>query len=86
MQRVCNKPLLVDDLSARGIGVSDEDRKLAFANIRKAAKHYGVDMSEDDWKELGRHPSTGRTAEDRSKSAQKAAATRKAREHHQQHK
>ena len=68
------------------IGVSDQDRKLAFANIRKAAKHYGVDMSEDDWKELGRHPSTGRTAEDRSKSAQKAAATRKEREHHQQHK
>ena len=68
------------------IGVSDEDRKLAFANIRKAAKHYRVDMSEDDWKELGRHPSTGRTVEDRSRSAQKAAATRKEREHHQQHK
>ena len=64
------------------IGVSDEDRKLAFANIKKAAKHYGIDMSEDDWKELGRHPSTGRTAEDRSGSAKKAAATRKARQHH----
>jgi hypothetical protein len=64
------------------IGVSDDDRKLAFANIKKAAKHYGVDMSEDDWKELGRQPSTGRTAEDRSKSAQKAAATRKERQHH----
>ncbi len=63
------------------IGVSDEDRKLAFANIRKAAKHYGVDMSEDDWKELGSHPSTG-TAEDRSESAKKAAATRKRRRHH----
>ena len=63
------------------IGVSDEDRKLAFANIKKAAKHYGVDMGEDDWKELGRHPSTGRTAEDRSKSAKEAAATRKARQH-----
>jgi Family of unknown function (DUF6582) len=25
------------------IGVSDEDRKLAFANIKKAAGHYGVD-------------------------------------------
>ena len=35
-------------------GVSDEDRDLAFANIRKAAKHYGVDVSEDDWHELGR--------------------------------
>jgi hypothetical protein len=41
-------------------------------------------MSEDDWKELGSHPSTGRTAEDRSKSAQKAAKTRK--EHEHQHK
>jgi hypothetical protein len=40
-------------------------------------------MSEDDWKELGSHPSTGRTAADRSKSAQKAAATRKEREHQQ---
>jgi hypothetical protein len=58
-------------------GVSDEDRKLAFANIKKAAEHYGVDMSEDDWRELGSRPSTGRTAEDRKKSAQKAAATRK---------
>jgi hypothetical protein len=64
------------------IGVSDEDRKLAFANIKKAAKHYGVDMSEDEWKELGSHPSTGRTAEDRRESAQKAAATRKGRQHH----
>jgi hypothetical protein len=64
------------------IGVSDEDRKLAFANIKKAAGHYGVDMSEDDWKELGSHPSTGRTAEDRRESAQKAAATRKRRQHH----
>ena len=59
------------------IGVSDQDRELAFANIKKAAKHYGVEMSEMDWHELGRRPSTGRTAEDRKKSAQKAAKTRK---------
>ena len=39
------------------IVVSDEDRKLAFANIMKAAKHYGIDVSESDWKELGKHPS-----------------------------
>jgi hypothetical protein len=68
------------------IGVSDEDRKLAFANIKKAAKHYGVDMSESEWTELGKHPSTGRTADDRRKSAKKAAATRKERGRHQQHK
>ena len=67
------------------IGVSDADRELAFANIEKAAKHYGVEMSESDWHELGRRPSTGRTAEDRSKSAQKAATTRKEHER-QQHK
>jgi hypothetical protein len=64
------------------VGVSDEDRKLAFANIKKAAEHYGVEMSEDDWKELGQHPSTGRTAEDRRKSAEKGAETRKEHERH----
>jgi len=64
------------------IDVSDEERELAFANIKKAAEHYGVDMSEKQWKELGSHPSTGRTAEDRRKSAQKAAETRKEHERH----
>ena len=66
------------------IDVSDEDRELAFANIKKAAEHYGVDMPEKNWKELGSHPSTGRTKEDREQSARKAAETRKEheREHH----
>ena len=66
------------------IGVSDQDRELAFANIKKAAKHYDVEMSESDWHELGRRPSTGRTKEDREASARKAAETRK--EHEHQHK
>jgi len=35
-------------------GVSDADRDLAFANIRKAAEHYGVDMTETDWHQLGK--------------------------------
>ncbi|MGP6191826.1 MAG: DUF6582 domain-containing protein [Vulcanimicrobiaceae bacterium] len=60
--------------------VSDEDRELAFANIQKAARYYGVDMSESDWTELGNQPHTGRTAADRSESARKAAETRKERE------
>ena len=60
-------------------GVPDADRELAFANIEKAAKHYGVEISEADWHELGRRPSTGRTASGRKKSARKAAATRKKR-------
>ena len=60
-------------------GVSDEERDLAFANIKKAAKHYDVDLSEGDWAELGRQEKTRRTAADRSASAKKAAATRKKR-------
>ena len=58
-------------------GVSDAERDLAFVNIKKAAKHYDVDMSEKGWHELGRRPSTGRTQAARKKAARKAAATRK---------
>ncbi len=58
------------------IGVSDEQRALAFANIKKAAKHYGVDMTELNWEALGRTPRTGRTASDRRASARLAARTR----------
>jgi hypothetical protein len=58
-------------------GVTDADRDLAFANIKKAAKHYDVDLSESNWEELGRRPSTGRTKSDRRRSAKKGAATRK---------
>ena len=60
-------------------GVSDADRDAAFENIKKAAKHYDVEMTEKSWRELGKKPSTGRTAADRSKSAKKAAETRKKR-------
>jgi hypothetical protein len=34
-------------------GVSDEERKEAFENIKKAAKKFGVEVAEKDWKELG---------------------------------
>jgi hypothetical protein len=53
------------------IGVSDEARALAFANIEKAAKYYGVDLSETNWHQLGVHPQPHR-----HESAEKAAATR----------
>ncbi len=36
--------------------VSEADRDLAFANIKKAAKHFGVEISESHWKELGEKP------------------------------
>lgn len=35
--------------------VSDADRELAFENIKKAARHYGVDVSESSWHDLGKH-------------------------------
>lgn len=39
-------------------GVSEADRDVAFANIKKAAKHYGIDVAERDWRELGSKPHT----------------------------
>ena len=55
------------------IDVSDADRALAFANIQKAARYYGVNLSETDWHQLGAHPQQNRKA-----AAAKAAATRHA--------
>ena len=52
-----------------GQDVSDDDRDLAFANIKAAGEHYGVEMTETDWRQLGRSPSTGRTEADRKASA-----------------
>lgn len=43
--------------------VSDRDRELAFANIRKAAEHYGVDVAEDRWQDLGKRPHTKNPAQ-----------------------
>lgn len=62
-------------------GVSAADRDLAFANIKKAAKHYGVDLGETSAKDFGVHPQRGRkkvarktgAARKRSGSAKKAA-------------
>ena len=57
------------------IDVSDADRALAFANIKEAAKHYNVELSETSWREVGVHPQ-----QNRNEAAAKGAATRK-REH-----
>jgi hypothetical protein len=56
------------------LDVPDADRALAFANIEKAAKHYGVNLSETNWHELGKHPN-----DHRFEAAAKAAKTRKQR-------
>lgn len=54
--------------------VSDADRSLAFANIEKAARHYGVDLSETNWHQLGAHPQ-----HNRKEAAKKAVATKRRR-------
>ena len=66
-------------------GVSDAERALAFANIEKAAEHYGVDMTETNWKQLGSRPSTGRTKADREASARKGVQTREEHERQNRH-
>jgi len=52
--------------------VPESARELAFANIKKAAEYYGVDLGESSWQELGVHPQRNRKV-----SARKGAATRK---------
>jgi hypothetical protein len=39
-------------------GVNDAERDEAFANIKAAAKHYDVEVAEDNWRQLGRQPHT----------------------------
>jgi hypothetical protein len=60
-------------------GVSDEERELAFANIKEAADHYDVHLSESGWEDLDSQPHTGQTAEDRRESARKAVETKRER-------
>lgn len=43
-------------------GVSDDERDLAFANIKAAAKHYGLNVEEKNWHQLGKHPHTDNPA------------------------
>jgi len=54
------------------IGIPRTERALAFANIKKAARYYQVNLSETNWHELGVHPQRNRKA-----AAAKAVATKK---------
>lgn len=51
---------------------SEAEREQAFANIKKAARYYGVDLGESSAKELGTHPQRNRSA-----IAKKSGAARK---------
>jgi hypothetical protein len=42
--------------------VTDKERDQAFANILAAAKHYGLDVAESDWRQLGKRPHTANRA------------------------
>ena len=39
-------------------GVTDDERDQAFENIKAAAKHYKIDMTETSWRQLGKKPHT----------------------------
>lgn len=55
-------------------GVTKAERDLAFANIRRAARYYGIDLSESSAKDLPARPQRNR-----KRSAAKGVATRKRR-------
>ena len=44
-------------------GVSDADRDLAFANIKKAAEYFKLDIEEKSWHDLGKKPHTKNPAQ-----------------------
>jgi hypothetical protein len=54
-------------------GVSDAERDRAFAKIKRAAKKYGVEMTETHWSELGKKPS----AASRKKTTARKTTTKK---------
>ena len=35
---------------------TDAERDLAFANIKKAAEHFSIDLKETSWRQLGARP------------------------------
>jgi len=41
---------------------TDEERDLAFENIKKAAEHYKVEIEEKSWRELGKRPHTANSS------------------------
>lgn len=65
-------------------GVSNEEREQAFANIKKASKHYGVKVSESEWSQLGGSTRKGaqtrkpKGSDHKETAARKSAATRAA--------
>jgi hypothetical protein len=59
-------------------GVTKAERELAFANIRKAAEHYGIELSETSASDVGVHPQSAANKRKRS-AARRKTATKKSR-------
>jgi hypothetical protein len=57
--------------------VSDADRELAFANIKRAAQHYGVELSETSASDVGVHPQSAANKRKRTAARTKIAAPAK---------
>ena len=49
--------------------VSDAEREEAFHNIKAAARKHGVEMTETDWKQLGKKPHTENQAQAHKKAS-----------------
>jgi hypothetical protein len=47
--------------------VGDDDRDLAFQNIKKAARHFDINVEEGNWHQLGKKPHTKNPAHGKSK-------------------
>ncbi len=45
--------------------VSDEDRTMAFDNIKKAAEFYHINVEEENWHQLGKKPHTKNPAHEK---------------------
>jgi pyruvate/2-oxoglutarate dehydrogenase complex dihydrolipoamide acyltransferase (E2) component len=59
------------------IDVSDADRELAFANIKKAATYYGVRVTEKSWHDLAPGPKKAVRKPAKQAAKRSAAAPRK---------
>lgn len=44
--------------------VPDDDRYLAFENIKKAAEFYDIEVKEENWHQLGKKPHTRNPAQE----------------------
>ena len=57
--------------------VSKADRDLAFANIKKAAKHYDIELEETSASDVGVHPQTAANKRKRTAARKKTATAKR---------